>query len=134
MEGLLWDFMKIRATKRRNAIMEKIMVTGSGKRRWNDRAEMKQATTKARIRLKGMKEYRPPLYRRIVTPAHIRLKAIRVPMEMASARMSSVMKKAIAAVNIPVSIVPVRGMSFHAVVFWKNFGSSPYRHITEVKY
>ena len=131
VDGLLWALMKIKDTKTQNAIMEKTMVTGSGKPRWNDRAEMKQATTNTRIRLTGMKEYRPPLYRSIITPAHIRLKAIKVPMEMASARISSVMKKAIPAVNIPVSIVPIRGMSFHAVVFWKNFGSSPYMHITK---
>lgn len=128
VDGLLWVFMKIKATNRKNATMEKIMVTGSGKLRWNDSADIKQATTNARIRLTGMKEYLPPLYRSIITPAQIRLKAIKVPMEMASARISSVMKKAIAAVNIPVSTVPTRGMSFHFVVFWKNLGSNPYTH------
>lgn len=61
VDGLLWVFMKIRATKRKNAMMEKIIVTGSGKLRWNDSADIKQATTNARIRLTGMKEYLPPL-------------------------------------------------------------------------
>ena len=128
VDGLLWVFIKIKATKSKKAATEKIIVTGSGKLRWNDSADIKQATTNARIRLTGIKEYLPPLYRSIITPAQIRLKAIKVPMEMASARISSVMKKAIAAVNSPVSIVPTSGMSFHVVVFWKNLGSKPYTH------
>ena len=46
-----------------------------------------------------------------MTPAHTRLKANSVPIEMASARSPRVMKKAKTVVNTPVRMVPMNGIS-----------------------
>ena len=90
------------------AMAENMMVTGRGRLFWNEKADMKLETTNAIT-----------LHHNIITPAQMRLKAIKVPIEIASARMSRVMKKAITAVKIPVMIVPNTGTSLRLVVVWK---------------
>lgn len=58
-----------------------------------------------------------------MTPAQTRLKASSVPMEMASARSLSVMKKARVAVNAPVRMVPTTGVFSLLEVQW-NMGKN----------
>ena len=60
-----------------------------------------------------------------MTPAHTKLKAISVPIEIASAKASRVIKNATPAVNIPVIIVPITGTSNLLTVHWKNGNSKP---------
>ena len=128
--GLLWVFMKIKETKIMKAMTENTMVTGRGKLFWNEKADMKLETTNAMMSEIGRPEYFPPLYLNIITPAQMRLKAIKVPIEIASARMSRVIKNAITAVKIPVMIVPNTGTSLRLVVVWKKVGSNPCKENT----
>ena len=113
------------------AMAENMMVTGRGRLFWNEKADMKLETTNAMISEIGTAEYFPPLYLNIITPAQMRLKAIKVPIEIASARMSRVMKKAITAVKIPVMIVPNTGTSLRLVVVWKKRGNNPCKEDTK---
>lgn len=107
--------MKQSAINMRKAITPNTMDTGSGTTSEcvKNIADKKEIAMKAMIREIGMylRSPGPPIYRNIMTPAHTKLKAINVPMEMASANASNVIKKATPAVNIPVKSVPTTGTS-----------------------
>ena len=66
------------------------------------------------------------VYRMTITPALTRLKASSVPTEMALDRLSRLMKKAKQAVKMPVTSVPIRGISVDLVVHLKKGNSRPY--------
>ena len=62
----------------------------------------------------------------IMTPEFTRLNARSVPTDMASDKLSKLIKNAKTAVNIPVIKVPIKGISVFLVVHLKTGKSNPY--------
>ncbi len=89
---------------------------------------MKQVTTNSDIsRIAKNGYFLGVEYRMITTPEFTRLNARIVPTDMASDKLSKLMKKAKIEVNIPVINVPINGILVFLVVHLKTGKSNPYK-------